>query len=137
MSNLWLLIFGLIMVLVCRGWMAAGVRVSMSKSNWKKYIINYGILNRWFFISAASFSDVRYSKFEKRKINFPAVLSFYRTANIIMHGAWLMLLVVFLCFEQWFEQCFFWYLCFAMGIILSMLFTNLYTSWRRHKNRYR
>lgn len=80
-----LVLVSLLILLAIRGYMALTVRLSLTKKMRKHYKSEYCLIDRWFFISIPYLVKSKYSKSEKRTIDYPLIMLIYRYLNIINH----------------------------------------------------
>ena len=142
MDDYLLLLISFLLLVFFRWIMSLSIMLALSKKAWKNYKLTVNAFDRWFLWSAPKLVKEKYSKFEKRKIDYPTVITVYRTLIIVLHIAFSIFLltyifVMFSLIEQLLiHHAFIVYLVCAGICVLVHCVTDLYVNWRFHKTRY-
>lgn len=138
-----LAVFSIGTLLILRGYMSIGIRVCQTKKNWKLYIANVSMLDRWFFWTAPKIIKDKYSKFEKKMIRYSSIAKVYRAINLAIHIALTIEFVFIFCYALGFaEEYLLDRICIAYFVTAFLLFVLLAviafkTNSRYHRSRYR
>ena len=136
-----LLLIALVLLICLRWLMSISVMLALSKKAWVNYKSTIKGFDRWFLWSVPSIVREKYSKYEKRRINYPVVVSMYRSINLFMHCCFLILAMVyvidlFIIDFSMVQPVFMAYLVAAGICFLLYCASSLYVNWRFHKSRY-
>lgn len=142
-SNLIILvIFSIGILLILRGYMSAGIRACQTKKNWKLYVANVSIVDRWFFWTAPKIMKDKYSKSEKKIIRYSSIAKAYQAINLAIHMALAIELVFISCYAlRLVEEYLFNRVCIAYFVVAFLLFAilamiELMTNSKYHRSRY-
>ena len=142
-SNLIILvIFSIGILLILRGYMSAGIRACQTKKNWKLYVANVSIVDRWFFWTAPKIMKDKYSKSEKKIIRYSSIAKAYQAINLAIHMALAIELVFAFCYAlRLVEEYLFNRVCIAYFVVAFLLFAilamiELMTNSKYHRSRY-
>lgn len=75
-----------------------GSRACQTKKNWKLYVANVSIVDRWFFWTAPKIMKDKYSKSEKKIIRYSSIAKAYQAINLAIHMALAIELVFAFCY---------------------------------------
>ena len=143
MDDLLLLLISFLILISFRWILSLSIRLALSKKGWRNYKLLVNAFDRWIFWSAPKHVRVKYSKFEKRKINHPTLVSIYRFLNLVLHISFLLFLLTYIL--VWFSlvehmiisPAFIVYSTCAGVCFLVYCVTELHVNWRFHKSRYK
>lgn len=122
--------------------MSAGIRSCQTKKDWKLYVANVPVIDRWFFWTAPKIMKDKYSKSEKKIIHYSSIVKAYQVINIVIHIALTIELVFIFCYAFGFvEEYLFDRICIAYFVVAFLLFVilaiiELKTNSRYHRSRY-
>ena len=137
-----LVIFSIGILLILRGYMSAGIRACQTKKNWKLYVANVSIVDRWFFWTAPKIMKDKYSKSEKKIIRYSSIAKAYQAINLAIHMALAIELVFISCYAlRLVEEYLFNRVCIAYFVVAFLLFAilamiELMTNSKYHRSRY-
>lgn len=137
-----LVIFSIGILLILRGYMSAGIRACQTKKNWKLYVANVSIVDRWFFWTAPKIMKDKYSKSEKKIIRYSSIAKAYQAINLAIHMALAIELVFISCYALGLvEEYLFNRVCIAYFVVAFLLFAilaiiELKTNSKYHRSRY-
>ena len=80
-----LLFVSALLFIVCKAFMSLIIWDSFSKGQYKKYKRESGFLERYFIVSTQRYVKDRYSKSEKRVINYTSIVKVLFYLNILLH----------------------------------------------------
>ena len=142
-SNLIILvIFSIGILLILRGYMSAGIRACQTKKNWKLYVANVSIVDRWLIWTAPKIMKDKYSKSEKKIIRYSSIAKAYQAINLAIHIALTIELVFISCYAlRLVEEYLFNRVCIAYFVVAFLLFAilamiELMTNSKYHRSRY-
>lgn len=122
--------------------MSAGIRACQTKKNWKLYVANVSIVDRWFFWTAPKIMKDKYSKSEKKIIRYSSIAKAYQAINLAIHMALAIELVFISCYAlRLVEEYLFNRVCIAYFVVAFLLFAilamiELMTNSKYHRSRY-
>lgn len=141
-NRLIILVIGCAAVLFIRLFISLVMRYSvMSKNEYKGYCTNNKLIKRWFFINADCWCKNKYSKGERRVIDYKFYLKTYSLSLIVLHVIWSLAVAVFIlfcfgCVGEMICDIFIYLLLFSVTVCFIML-ACIENSMRRnyHKSR--
>ena len=122
--------------------MSVGIRTYQTKKDWKLYVANVPVIDRWFFWTAPKIMKDKYSKSEKKIIHYSSIVKAYQVINIVIHIALTIELVFVSCYALGLvEEYLFNRVCIAYFVVAFLLFVilaiiELKTNSRYHRSRY-
>ena len=122
--------------------MSAGIRACQTKKDWKLYVANVPVIDRWFFWTAPKIMKDKYSKSEKKIIRYSAIAKAYQVINLAIHIALTIELVFISCYALGLvEEYLFNRVCIAYFVVAFLLFAilaiiELKTNSKYHRSRY-
>lgn len=134
--------FSIGILLILRGYMSVGIRTYQTKKDWKLYVANVPVIDRWFFWTAPKIMKDKYSKSEKKIIHYSSIVKAYQVINIVIHIALTIELVFVSCYALGLvEEYLFNRVCIAYFVVAFLLFVilaiiELKTNSRYHRSRY-
>ena len=137
-----LVIFSIGILLILRGYMSAGIRACQTKKDWKLYVANVPVIDRWFFWTAPKIMKDKYSKSEKKIIRYSAIAKAYQVINLAIHIALTIELVFISCYALGLvEEYLFNRVCIAYFVVAFLFFAilaiiELKTNSKYHRSRY-
>lgn len=143
MDDFLLLLISFLLLAFIRLIMSLSVLLALSKKAWKNYKLTVKGLDRWFMWSAPKLVKEKYSRYEIRRINYPAVISTYRALNVLLHICFILLVITYiLVFSSLLDHviirpAFIMYLIVVGVCFFAVCVAELYVNWRFHKSRYR
>ncbi len=137
-----LVMFSIGILLILRGYMSVGSRACQTKKNWKLYVANVSIVDRWFFWTAPKIMKDKYSKSEKKIIRYSSIAKAYQAINLAIHMALAIELVFAFCYaldfvgEYFFNRVCIAYFATAFLLFVILAIIELKTNGRYHRSRY-
>jgi len=145
MDSNWIfwLIFSAVALLIIRGYMGLELYQCLPKKSRKAYKKEVSFIDRWFFWSAPQKVQDKYSKYEKRTIQYPDIMAFYRFLNAMLHLMFAAELIVAAAVAlDWLTKsvfnavCQVYLLMCALSLVLLAII-DLTTNRRYHHSRYK
>ena len=142
-NQIFWLIFSAAALLIIRGYMGAELYLCLSKKARKAYKKEVSFIDWWFFRSAPQRVQDKYSKHEKKTIQYPEIMAFYRVLNALLHLMFAVELMVAAAFAlDWLTGTVYnavcqLYLCTCALILVLIAIINFTTNRRYYRSRYK
>ena len=135
-------IVNIFLVVVCRFIMLGFIKLKFTKKEKKKYK-SLNVFDRWFFWSMPLIINDKYSKYEKKIIQYSSNVVTYRFINLCMHISLIMPMVLIIFFRMGIVQDYFVdFMCGCLGwcqiaTIIIVAIIEDFTFPRARKKRYK
>ena len=142
-NNIKLILFILVELLVCRGYIEAMVICGFTKKEQKEYKCSTSALNRWLLWSTYRMVKDKYSKSERKIIKYTSIFKICRVINVILHLDFIVALMLGLTCSYFdgMSNAFihFCYTSIALGLLAFVILAIIEIAYNRqyHKSRYR